>query len=153
MKKLKFLSMMLMLMVGLVSFTACGDDDDDISVPGFDSNGNPSIVGRWSFDSNKVSGWSALFPTKTIKETLSFSANGTGTVTGTTTEEGSKPSDLNATFDYILTWKDNVGTLTIDNMKGLTGLLESGTYRLNVSASGDRLSPTVLRLDGIEYKK
>lgn len=149
MKTAKFFSLLFM-MVSLVSFTACSSDDDEDDVVMIDQNGNPRIVGTWTFDTDQVDTWTSK--SQKIVEIVTFSENGTGKVTGTMTDDG-VPIQLNATFDYTLTWKDNVGTLRVTNLKGITALVEEGIYTLNQSVSGNSLSSTLLKINGIAYKR
>lgn len=153
MKNLKFLSMMLMLMVGLVSFSACSDDDDDNNAA-LDKDGNVSILGSWTYSSEDDQTWNSK---NTLIETLTFNNNNTGKVTGTITRVdpasgNSATNSLSGVFDYQLTWNNGVGTLRIANVVGDVGYLEEGTYTLRIDGT-NKLTTTVLSLFGKNYRK
>ena len=147
--------MMLMLMVGLFSFSACSsDDDDDDKSAVLDKDGNVSLIGTWTLNSDEETDW----PYNDVVEALNFKNNNTGTVTGTVvykdTQSGREvPTALNGTFDYQLTWNNGIGTLRIANIVGRVGFLTEGTYTLSINGSTNRLTTTLLRLNGVNYRR
>lgn len=148
MKNLKFLSMMLMLMVGLVSFSSCDDDDNDLATDGY---GNPLIYGTWKFDSRSDENWDT--ENRDVIQNVTFKNDGTGSISGTEIVPN-KTTTITASFVYVLTWKDGVGTLVVTDAKGYSYNFNSGTYTLNSGISyGNILSGNVLRLNGITYRK
>ena len=150
MKRQKFFAMLFMMLAAVVSFSACSSDDDDNNAPTVDKDGNPSIIGTWSFNSDESDSWNSK--ERKLVENVTFNANGTGTVTGTLTDAG-VPVSLNATFDYVLTWKEGTGTLMITNLKGMTGFVNGGTYTLNRYSDGNMLTSTMLRINNVTYKR
>ena len=149
MKNLKFLSMMLMLMVGLISFSACDDDDDNSFT---DKNGNPSIVGTWKYDSRSDKDWTN--EDRIIVQSITFKNNMEGEVKIYEKERTQKEANYMTSFIYSLTWSDRgVGSLSIRQLEGYVFNLTNETYTLNNSAYGDYLAGNTLQIGGRTYKR
>ena len=145
MKVTKFFAMLLMMVGAMVSFTACSSDDDESTT---DSQGNPSIVGTWYYNTDEDDDWES----KTVKEVveITFNKNGTGSLKQTETKDGVS-SNLSSTFSYVLTWDKGVGKLIISDVKGSYDDIE-GNYTLN-SSSSNVLTATSLTLKGTKFRK
>ena len=125
MKKINYLMMLLYMATISSGFVSCGSDDDDDS-PTTDSNGNPSVVGTWYWSSEDDEDWDEKY---SMDVTLVFNANQTGKVQEVVKYKGTDPTTINGSFEYVISWKDGVGTLIVTNEKG-TDLME-GNYTIN----------------------
>ena len=139
MKKISYLMMMLFVATLSIGFTSCSSDDDE--QPTTDSQGNPSIVGTWYYDSdedkdydkNNSGLWREVY-------TITFNANQTGSVISEiTVDKGVAPNVLNGTFEWVLNWDKGVGNLLITNEKG-SQFWAHREYTINGSASGVMLT-------------
>lgn len=110
MKKIKFLSMLLLMLVTMFSFAACSDDDDEGAVA------SSSIVGTWEQINDAGT---------TI--TVTFNSNKTGRI-NFVYSDGSGDRNENFEYDYIEA-SDGTRHLTI------VGSSLAGNYTVTITAT------------------
>lgn len=111
--KLKYLMVAFIVAMLSLSFTACGDDDDDVMVTPETS----SIVGSWKYSGSDDD-------TSLI---ITFRSNNTGVVTVTAYENGRESGSTSENFEYSYSSTNQTVTLVGSSLEG--------TYRVTVTAS------------------
>lgn len=125
----KYLMMMIAMLAMSVSFSSCGDDEEEII-----DEPLTGVLGRWSNDSGTM--------------ILYFDKNGSGTWTSTTTDSNGNSATLN--YNFVYTYNESTDVLKI-SIKGASSIsnydvnLTGNTMMLTFYENGKRYSYVLTR--------